>query len=164
MNSLVAQQLLRPRAQSLWIAVVVLQPLLKHFVNGDTLPSRSVIVVDWIKCAKAQNRLRIKSERVGIQAIDRGDRNTVWSLLSRGIRLRPRNWLRGTRIVECSNQALERNIAWQAAADRIEPKQESRRDCRRTAVAPGSGNQDFRRSERTCEVMRRKADPKFQTR
>ena len=72
--------------------------------------------------------------------------------------------LRRPRIVERARHPLEREVARQAAADRVEPQQEARGHRRRAAVAPRAGDQHFGRAERAREIVRGKADPELQRR
>ena len=62
------------------VAIGIAQPLFEHLVNRRPFPRRAMIGVDRLETAQAQHRLGIKSEGVGLQAINLGHRNLAWPL------------------------------------------------------------------------------------
>src|SRR4051812_48444270 len=127
MDRIVVKQLFRPRPKLIRIAFVMPEPLLEHFVDRAPLPGGGMVRIDRIDPAKAEDRLRVERKRVGLQAIDGSDRYPLGALGSGWSRRWASGRARRPRIVERSRQSLERNIARQAAADRVQPQQEARR-------------------------------------
>src|SRR6476469_9373474 len=75
----------------------MLQPFLQSLVNGDALPPCAMIVVDRITLPNVEDRLRVESEWVGLEAIDRSYRDCVRPLLIASSRSRNRDATVGDR-------------------------------------------------------------------
>src|SRR6478672_1461132 len=103
----------------------MLQPFLQCLVNGDALPPCAMIVVDRITLPNVEDRLRVESEWVGLETIDRSYRDCIRPLLGRRTRRRPFGGHWRTRIVDRAHQPLKLKVARQSAAHRVEPQQES---------------------------------------
>ena len=164
MDRLVPQQPFGARPELIGVAFVVIEPLLEDVVDRDPLPACGVIVVERVDRAQLKNRLRIKSERIGLQPIDRSDRNLSGRCSGGGAGAGRATGCGGARIVERASQSLERHVARQAATDRAQPQRKreatvGERPSRRARVISTSG-----RPERACEIMRGKTDPRVERR
>src|SRR4051794_41982876 len=88
MDRLIAEEPLRPWAKLVGVAIVVLLPVLKDLVDGNALPAGGMVVVERVFLAEPKNGLRIKGERIRLEAINGGDVGPIGSL----IRRRRRGW------------------------------------------------------------------------
>ena len=130
------------RHQLVGVALVLGQPLLEHLVDRAALPRGAVVGVDRVEAAQAEDRLRVESERVGLEPVDRGHRDPARPLLRAAATARGRlGGLRRARVVERRGEPLEPRVAREPAGHRPQPQPEARGDGRRAAVAPGAGDQ-----------------------
>ena len=126
------------------------------------LSTRAVWSASTGSSLRSRGSTRVKGERVGLQAIHcvteiRSGRCSGGGDGAAGRRAAAARDRRA--LCACRSSA---KIARQAAADRLQPKQETRGYRRRAAVTPGAGEQHFGRAERACEIMRGKADAELQ--
>ena len=89
MDRFTREQLLGAGPQPVRIAIVLLKPLLEHFVDRGALPSGRMIRVDRVDRAQLQDGLRIISERIRFEPVHGGDRDAVGPLFCRQRRRGP---------------------------------------------------------------------------
>ena len=124
--------------------------------------ARAVVGVNRIEPAQAEHRLGIESERIGLQAVDRGDRDAARAA-SRRRRGRGRS-AGSSSPGHRARRSRSSRVSREAPGHRLQAQPEARRDRRRTTVAARAGDQHLRRAERACEIVRRQADAKFEPR
>ncbi len=163
-DRLIGEQRFRSGSQPVRVALVLEKPLLEHGMDRATLPGGGMVGIDRIEPPQPEDRLGIESERVCLQPVDGGDRDSLGPLLRRGAWRGPVDGLRGARIVQFPRKALELHVVRQPPADGIEPQPEAGGHGRRSHVAPGPGDQHFGSAERAREIVRREADAELEAR
>ena len=81
MNGLADEQSACPGHELAGVAVILAKPIFEHLVDCSALPRRTVICIDRVDAASAENFLRIEGEWISLQSIYGRDRNLLGPLV-----------------------------------------------------------------------------------